>query len=203
MQVVVPDLQHLELKAKELHCLALKEFVSTLSSDTQWMQSKPLSPRQSFCWHIVSACCEQLLVELFRHDITKYSAAIVQLCKIYESYCIKCLVTDEQRKVDSNALPEVTGSSLFIEKYFLWIYQIQVLLLTWKEKFDNENVTYDELQFFKEHCEAFYTIVKSTCVPLAAIERKAVTQYLDSFAHFYDALNVQLVKYLQGHPTAM
>lgn len=198
-QVVVPELRSLEGSDNEHIRSVLPVSVNLLVQSPSWFGA--LSPRQKFCWGVVSTTCSKLVVTANNFDWVNNSAVIQQLGVIYNSYCNSRKLYGSNCLLSENTPEEIaTCPWEDVKKYFQWIKKVQDILHFWQGKFTSGSINFDELMSYASNSVALNALGRAVCAGSCIMEMDSVTQVKDTYRYNFEQLNVYLLRYVPGHP---
>ena len=197
--MVVPELRNLEGSDNEHIRSVLPVSVNLLVQSPSWFG--PLSPRQKFCWGMVSTTCSKLAVTSNNFDWVNNSTVIQQLGVIYNSYCNSRKLYGSKCLLSENTPEEIaTCPWEDVKKYFQWVKKLQDTLLFWQGKFTSGSINYDELMSYASNSVALNALGRAVCAGSCIMEMDSVTQVKDNYRYNFEQLNVFLLRYVPGHP---
>ena len=158
------------------------------------------SPKQKFCWGVISALCNKVLPtdELFKEsDHLQY--IIMDLGRVFQTYCSSrklhpnCLITEKMPQ----EVQDCTNND--VQSYFNWVQAIQKFLCFWKGKFSNKHVSYDEIQMCK-NSSVTKNLGSTVCATICVLHEEDICQLEQRFEYLVEQLNCYLLRYIPDHP---
>ena len=117
-QEITPDLSaQRDQKVNENFKAVLREPLEVLRGSHSWKPN--LSPKQMFCWGVISSCCSKIIVLREKFDwLHFYSSIIIDLSEVFNHYCRSIKLADHQRMI-ATELPSgiLDHSSADLKRY--------------------------------------------------------------------------------------
>ena len=163
-----------------------------------------LSSRLTFCWGIVSSCCQKMPLTENLDWISIYYSVIDQLGRIYSVYQstqdagdTRSVLTEDSLSSDVTECP-TEGVVVF----FKWIAQAQRILGEWKDRLKTMDVNYDELLLYLKHISQIGRAAVSLSSDGLVMDSTTVKAMKQDFLQQFELLNMFLIRYVVGQPEA-
>lgn len=167
----------------------------------QWFGSS-LSPRQRFCWGVVSAGCNKMPISAESFDwVISLQSVISQLGSVFNAYCNSrklsgqaCLLTD--------SLPKEVEECQWedVRNYFHWIKRVQDVLLIWQNKFLKNDVNFDEILTYASHNVSISNLGRAVGGSPYVMDLQDIQSVKESFMICFEQLNCYFIRYILNHP---
>ena len=171
-----------------------------LHQKSSWVECT--SPRQKFCWGIITAACYKLPISNRSfYWVIKFQAINKQLAAVFRDYCDSQHFSGQKRLLAKEIPKEIEKCRWDnVKKYFQWIQAVQDNLLHWQEKFQNKKINYDEIVMYADCNEAIYAHAKAFCAETYVISSNQISRCKETFSLLFEKLNCYLLRYVSNHP---
>ena len=81
-------------------------------------------------------------------------------------------------------------------RYFAWMHQVQAVLSEWHQRFNEQQVNYDEILFYARHHQKLEKLRQTICAFSPIV--KDTQSMKNTFLSTFEQLNVLLIRYIPG-----
>ena len=200
LQELIPEARSLQAPIKESIHKILSDTIGLLSYDTSWLTD--LTAHHKFAFGVVAVCCSRLPLSEQLHWMSSYTQVVALLGKIYTAYCHHQGIEE-----DSTILSELPADVREVRledmhRYFQWVIDVQAVLLLWKRKFTEQNLTFDLMLDYLHLGTHVMDVGKSLCSESLVVDSSVMEASKSQYLRLFEKLNYHLVKYIPGHPEA-
>ena len=151
----------------------------------------------------MTTCSSEIPVSSESFDwIRSYAFVIVQLGKMFTTYCITCKLLGPHC-ILSQHFPQISiSASVDVIRYFQWVKKAQDVLIMWQRKFLHNEVNYDDILTYDTHHASIDQLGQALCANMLVVDRQVVQDVKNLFIDHFDQLNSYLLRYIPGHPEA-
>ena len=162
-----------------------------LTKDTTWVENAP-NQRELFCLDYISSYLDSV-------QVVNGSFEWVSRCEKDESVVLSVL------SIYSNYITKSKGQEMpFMEpnsaamKLFQWVSNIDSFLVTWKEKFTQSLVTYDQIVQYKHHLRILQSMSSCMILEENVCSEQEVRELKHQYERQFKELNSLLLKPVPG-----
>ena len=164
-----------------------------------------LTRKERFCWGIVATLCEQIQPNEQSYEWTESHTAIIEkIGEIYGQYCQRQHIEHGTKEsiVAEQFKPDICNCPPEVQKYYLWVQQIQGILKSWQTKFLLLTVNYDDMIDCTYKHLSICKIAKAVCATQLIVGDEDIAKMKTTYLKHLEELNLLLLKYVPEVPRA-
>ena len=175
-------------KLKHIVAVSIKATCNSLPTLPQ------LSEVEKFYWHFIALCCNYVQPNPENLDelCIIYEYVIVQLSKIFQTYCdLKQNTTKEIHQI-SYELSDI--SNIDVKDYFHWIQKMTKILTHWQEKFMDGEFNYDDIFTYANNLDMITVFAEAILIENFTYNADEINETKKGYSSLYGDLCLLLVK---------
>ena len=136
--------------------------------------------------------------------VNSYYTVIDQLGRIYGVYCSQQQMQDTKSILDDESMPaDVSESSCEgVKVFFEWVSKAQQTLDSWRQKFQNRHINYDEIQLYTTIFSQLNRVATALSAESLVVDIQFVQGLKQDLLQAFEMLNILLLRYIPGQPEA-
>ena len=193
------------MEEEQLLLKRLNSVVCNILKNKNTYPPGSLTGKERFCWGIIATLCEQIQPKEGSYEWAEsYTAIIEKIGEIYGQFCQRQHIEHGTKEsiVAEHFKPDICKCPPEVQKYYLWVQQIQAILKSWQMKFLHLTVNYDDMVDYTYRFSSIYKIAKAVCATWLIIDDRHIEELQTTYLQHLEELNLLLLKYVPEVPRA-